>query len=48
MFVFLQQNIKNYIYSIYINRQVLCSYQLNFADAITRQENKHSPQVFSL
>lgn len=48
VFVFLQQNIKNYIYFIYTNRQVLCSYQPNPSDAITRQENKHSLQVFSL
>lgn len=47
VFVFLQQNIKNYIYFIYTNRQVLCSYQPNATDAITRQENKYSLQVFS-
>lgn len=47
VFVFLQQNIKNDIYFIYTNRQVLCSYQPNPTDAITRQENKHSLQVFS-
>lgn len=47
VFVFLQQNIKNCIYFIYTNRQVLCSNQPNPTDAITRQENKHSLQVFS-
>lgn len=47
VFVFLQQNIKNYIYFIYTNRQVLRSYQPNPTDAITRKENKHSLQVFS-
>lgn len=38
--MFLHQNIKNYIYSIYINRQGLCSYQMTFTDAITRQEKQ--------